>query len=345
MEKIEEFIQESLKRGDVPRATDVLEFAAKSEIKIKRKDILRLLRLNPIYNDNLHQEREKKRSRKQRPIISNSLGNLHGDLGYFPVVREYETPKTFRYGFFVAKDVLSRFVYVELMRGPKSSENLIRVLKRILLKHNLHHPDYKIQSISFDKEPAMMSKKVQEFLKENGIKFYYFEFSATKAKVAEGAIKLLRTDIQRMIKFDNKLKWWNVLENAADSLNRKEIVINNKKTGFRPVDLTIDTVGSFLKRVHKLVPGYYFGQFRLPPQLFKFKFNIGEIVRPKIITTSSQVIGNKTSQVNLTTDRFKILSQEPFVTTDLSIRKGYKCINLQTQEIEIFSEEDLALSL
>ena len=67
-------------------------------------------------------------------------------------------------------------------------------------------------------------------------------------------------------------------------------------------------------------------------------------MRPKIITTSSQVIGNKTSQVNLSSERFKILEQVPFITTDLSIRRGYKCINTLTEEIEIFSEEDLALS-
>ena len=344
MEKVLNFIDVNLKLGNVPRISDVQEFAKRENIKVKRGAIVKLMRLHPIYIDNLHQEREKKRSRKQRPIISNSLGNLHADLGYYSVVREYETPKSFRYGFFVAKDVLSRFVYVELMMGPKSAANMVRVLKRILAKHKKYHPDYPIQSISFDKEPAMMSHEVQKFLKENGIKFFYFEFSATKAKVAEGAIKLLRTDVQRLSKMDNRKRWWNLLQPAADNLNKKEIILHGKRTGFRPVDLTVDTLKAFLKKVHKLVPGYYFGQFRLPPQLFKFKFQVGEIVRPKIISTSSQAIGKKTSQVNLEADRFKILLHVPFVTTDLNIRRAYKCINIRTEEIEIFSEEDLALS-
>lgn len=344
MDKLNSFINFTISKGDIPRVSDIIEYATREKLNLKRAEIVKCLRTNPIYVDNLHQEREKKRSRKQRPIISNSLGNLHADLGYFSVVREYETPKTFRHGFFIAKDILSRFVYVELLRGPKSAENLIKVLQKIFAKHKLAHPDYPIQSISFDKEPAMMSKLVQKFLKENNVKFYYFEFSSTKAKVAEGAIKLIRTEIQRMIKFDQRKRWWNILQTAADSLNKKEILIQNKKTGYRPIDLTKDTLKPFLEKVHKLVPGYYFGQFRLPPQLFKFKFEIGTIVRPKIIITSSQVIGNKTSQVNLSPQRFKIFSHEPFITADLNIRRGYKCLNLSTEELVFFSEEDLALS-
>lgn len=343
MEKLSNFVDFNLKRGNVPRVSDVIEYAKKKGIEFKRSNIVDLMRLHPIYIDNLHQEREKKRSRKQRPIISNVLGNLHADLGYYSVVREYKTPKTFQYGFFVAKDVLSRFVYVELMMGPKSASNMIRVLKRLLLKHEKIH-NYKIQSIGFDKEPAMMSHQVQNFLKSMGIKFVYFEFSATKAKVAENAIKLIRTDVQRLINKDKRQRWWNLLQKVADNLNKKEIILNGKRTGYRPIDLTLDNVKDFVKRVQKIMPGYYFTQFNLPPQLFKFKFEIGNFVRPKIIATNSQAIGKKTSQVNLVSDKFKILLQVPFVTSDLNIRKSYKCINTRTDEIEIFSEEDLALS-
>ena len=78
--------------------------------------------------------------------------------------------------------------------------------------------------------------------------------------------------------------------------------------------------------------------------MFHFKFNIGEIVRPKIITTSSQVIEHKTSQVNLESTRFKIESCIPFITTDFNIRKAYKCRNIATTDIQIFNEEDLALA-
>lgn len=344
MIEIEEFINENYKRGQIPRLSDILEFANRIKLKASRSEIVKLVRLNPLYQSNLHQEREKRRSGKQRPILANSLGSLHADLGFFSVVREYETPKTFRYGYFVAKDVLSRFIYVELMKGPKSADNMIKVLKRLLENHKLHHPDYKIQSISFDKEPAMMSKKVQSFLKQEGIQFFYFEFSSSKAKVAENGIKLLRTDVQRMLNFDPSLRWWNILQAAADNLNRKEIIIRGKKTGFRPIDIGVGNVQEFVNKIYKQVPGYYFTQFTLPHQMFHFKFDVGEIVRPKLITTSSQVIGLKTSQVNLESTRFKIESRIPFITTDFSIRKAYKCRNITTTDTQIFNEEDLALA-
>lgn len=344
MEKIHQFIDDNLKQGDVPRMNDVVEFAILNNLGLSRKQVMKQIRLHPAYMMNLHQQREAKRARKQRPILANSLGHLHADLGFYPVVREYSTPKTFRHGFFVAKDVLSRFTYVELLKGPKSANNLIRVLERIIAQHKRLHGDYAIKSISFDKEPAMMSAKVQTFLKRNNIQFYYFEFSATKAKVAEGAIKLIRADVQRLMNFNSQHRWWKLLQPVVDNLNRKEIVIQGKKTGFSPKDLTQGNVKEFLQKVHKLVPGYYFAQFRIPTQLGKFKFEIGDIVRPKIITTSAQVIGNKTSQVNLSTTRFKIEALVPFVTTDLSLRSAYKCVNLETGEFETFSEEDLALS-
>ena len=347
MEKINDWINSMIKGGNVPRVSDVLEFARHKKIAITKKAILKAIHLNPIYTDNLHQERDKKRSGKQMPIISNTLGDLHADLGYYSVVRAYPTPKTYQYGFFVAKDVLSRFIYVELMLGPKSADNLIKVLKRLLIQHKKNHPDYDILSISFDKEKAMMGKKVRSFLQENNIKFFYFELSATKAKVAENGIKLLRTEVQRLINDDKsgKARWWNLLPLAAKSLNEKEIKIRGKKTGYRPVDVNADNVKSFLKKMYKLVPGYYFAQFNLPRQLVKYKFEIEDIVRPKIITTSSQVIGNKTSQVNLDVNRFQIVDRYPFITTDLSLKRCYKCLNIKTGEIDIFSEEDLALSL
>ena len=50
-----------------------------------------------------------------------------------------------------------------------------------------HH----IVSISFDREPGIMSHKVQSFLREKNIQFHAFDFSVSKAKEAEGAIHLL----------------------------------------------------------------------------------------------------------------------------------------------------------
>jgi len=345
MDEIESFINDCLKKGEVPRVGDIREFIKRKQLKpIKRDALQKLIQLNPIYTANVHQERDKLRSGKQRPIISNTLGHLHGDIGYYSVVRGYVTPKTFQYGFFVVKDILSRFIYVELMKGPKTATNLIKVMNRILLQHKTIHPDYNILSLSFDKERAMIGHKMEAFLLKKNIQLYVFERSVTKASVAENGIKLLRTDVQRLQNYNNKARWWDLLPIAADSLNKKEIVIRGKKTGYRPIDVNPSNVKKFIKKVHKLVPGYYFTQFNYPRQLTKFKFDIGDFVRPKTILSSTQVIGNKTSQVNLDLTRFKILDHYPFVTTDLSLRKLYKCINLFTEEIEIFAEEDLAIS-
>jgi len=347
MEKVESFITNLLKGGNVPRVRDVYDYVKREKLGIKKNKIDQLIRLNPVYTANVHQERDKKRFGKQRPIISNVLGNLHADIGYYPVVRAHPTPKLFQHGFFVAKDILSRFIYVELMNGPKSADNLIKVLKRLFIQHKKYHPDYNIISISFDKEKAMMGHKVRAFLKSKQVQFFYFEMSATKASVAENGIRLLRTDVERILKSDltGLKRWWKELKTAAKSLNNKLIYFKNKSTGFTPNTINSKNANEFLENLQKLVPGNYFSQFSMPTGMGKYKFPIGSIVRPKLITSSTALIGQKTSIVNLDTTRLKILDQYPFITTNLYLKNCYKCLNIETGEIDIFTEEDLALSV
>jgi len=349
MEKVDEFISENLKKGDVPRVQDVWEFVKKNKLPVKKNTLLDAIYLNPIYSENVHKERDKKRFGKQRPIVSNTLGFLHADIGYYPVVREYTTPPSFQNGFFVAKDILSKYIYVELMREGKTTKNLIRVVGKLLLDHGKVHPDYKIKSISFDMEKGMIASKMQAFLKSKGIQFFYFQKSVTKASVAENGIKILRTEVDRLRKYylkahQKNYKWWDLLSEAAKSLNTKKIIVSGKEMTYRPIDITPKNVNKFINQVQKAEPGIYFSQFNYPRGIVKFKFQVGNIVRPKLISTSTKVIGVKTSSLNLDPERFQILNQIPFVSTHNKSNQLYKVISLDTGNIRTFMEEQIALS-
>jgi hypothetical protein len=338
------FLDDRLALGEVPRLFDVWEFVQNNRLSLTKKEMKKAVRLHPSFMYNMSQERFKRRANLQRPIIMRSLGHLHMDLGYYSVVREYSTPKTYQYGFLIAKDVVSRYTYVQLMNGKKTAKNLERVLKRLLAQHEADHPDYKIKSVSFDKEPGIMSDLVQRFFKENGIAFHAFQFSNTKAKIAEQAIRLLRTDMARLMRFDKSKRWWSELQNVVKNLNSKPILVNGKNTGYTPKSITSFNVSDFLEKVQKADPSSYFSQFNVITPIVKYKFKVGDLVRPKTIAVSSQALGVKRSQTNLEPDLFVVKKQIPFVARKRIVVPAYKCEHLQTSKVEIFSEEDIALS-
>ena len=190
-------------KGQVPRVSDVIHYTYTTLgfRQLKPTAIARRLRLHPANLMTSSQTRGRHRSQRYRPIVANTLGMLHGDIGYFPITRDYETPVTYRAGFLVLRDVLSRYLYVAIVRKNKSAESMIRAFSDILEQHKnrLGPKAPHIVSISFDQETSVMSKKVQDFLRDNNIKFHAFKYSASKSKMAENAIKQIRSVMAKLI--------------------------------------------------------------------------------------------------------------------------------------------------
>lgn len=341
---LNEWIDKRLSIGQVPRLSDVKDYARFAKINIPIKAISTMYRLHRAFVLSTRQQRDPKRSRKQPPIITNVLGVLHGDIGYFPLSSEYNTPKQFQHGFILFKDVLSRYTYVELLKTGKSAPSLVRAMKKVLLHHKRAHPDYNIWSISFDKEQGMKSRLMKNFMKDEHILLYYYGNTSSKAKIAENAIRLLRTDIQVGRNFNDKELWWQVIKQKVEALNMKEIKIEDRSTGYRPIDINATNVDKFIKKCQSILPSLHHGQFRVDPSLLSFKFRPGDKVRPKLLLSSSQVIGNKRSQISLDPKLlFEIKEYAPFITRDLHLRPGYRCIEVNYGDLETFAEEDIAL--
>lgn len=339
---LSEWIGERLRLGDVPRVADMLRYAKSTGMGLNRKQVTRLLQQNPVYMFNLHQQ-EAVGTRNYRPIVSQTLGTLHCDIGYFAKSRHYETPVTFRAGFLVAVDVVSRYVYLVAMKKSKRKEAMVEIFKTLLSVHRAAGHKHTITSISFDRETSVMSNMVQSFLADQGISFTSFKMSRSKAKHAEGCIKRVRETMARLQRhYGPKRKWWTLLGEVAIVLNNREIIIQGKRIdGYTPATVTLDNLEDFLNKVYKSDPSAYAAQFNVDPQGVDFAYSVGTYVRAKLIVTSSAVIGNKRSETNLTDQVFRIVEQKPFVTKRLSIGKGYRCLNLRTGEIEFFSETDI----
>jgi hypothetical protein len=337
--------------GDVPRLSDVIEQAGKGFgfNALSRRAVSAALRRHPHYHMSSHQMRGPRRLGHYRPIVCNRLGVLHADIGFYPKAkRDFETPKRFQSGFLIAKDVLSRFVYLVVLRGNRTAVEMERAFGVVLQQHRAKfgHDGHKIVSISFDLEPSVKSHRVQSFFRDNFISFHGFEMSDSKSKVAENAIRLLRTTVARLMaeKPPSERKWWRHVDKAVASLNSQRIEIDGHRFRWTPADINKHNLSAFLRDLYRRVPVFYFAQFEIAPQLSKFRFSVGSVVRPKLLATSSAVIGVKRSEENLKQDRFRIEKVLSYVARNFSVGRAYRCVNLRTRQIEVFDEWDLVLS-
>ena len=341
---LENFIEDSLRYGRVLRLSDVRSYATEKHLDIKLKRIKEILNLKNEYMMNRPQQRQPKRDKKYRPIVVNDLGHWHSDIGFFAINKRYPTPLTFRAGYLVAKDVLSRYIYATPLLKNRTADSIVRAFK-ILMKHHAEtFPGVVIKSISFDKETSVVGKKVQKFLADQSIAFHAFQLSDSKAKHAENAIKQIRATTEVLLRRNNKKdRWWNLLPTVLDTLNSRPVVVNGKSLGFAPRDVNSKTLEEFKKKLFKVAPSYYWAQYSLAPDWVSWKYEVGTVVRAKLIAVSSAVIGNKRSEVNLTDDLFVIREKVPYVTRNMEYGKAYRCQNLEKGYSEVFQEDEIAL--
>ena len=122
------WVKDQLEKNDVPRLSDVIDYAHRvlGYISLKKGLIAKKLRLVPNYLMNSTQARQRLRTDRNRPIVVNNLGNLHCDIGFYSINKEYEMPVTYRSGFLVCKDILSRFIFVSILRKNRKADSMIR---------------------------------------------------------------------------------------------------------------------------------------------------------------------------------------------------------------------------
>ena len=170
--------------------------------------------------------------------------------------------------------------------------------------------------------------------------------------MAENAIRQIRTTVARLkgnVK-NKEIHWWHLIKPAVDSLNQLPIKIRNKYLAlpnskhpyYTPNDVNLSNLQDFISKIQKAAPSFYFAQFSIAPSAVRFKYNIGDFVRPKLIEISSEVIGNKRSEISLSNQIFIIKKQIPFVSAAHTIEKAYFCKSIVTGQEETFSEDDIA---
>lgn len=345
-----EWVTQQVKNGSVPRFVDVLDYAHRIlDFKdLTKKIIVKELRLHPYYLMNSTQARQKLKTNKNRPMIVNSLGFLHGDIGFFSVVKDYETPVSYRSGYVIFKDTLSRYIIAEKLIKTRDADSIIKAFTKVLEKYSKQYPNKKIASIAFDREKSVTSHKVQTFLKENNIAFQAFYNTSSKSKMAENAIKQVRTTLARLRAVGKEQRWWMLLDTVVDSLNSMPIRINNKylkmKNGnyYTPKTVSVENLEHYKKQMQKADSSFYFSQFDIDPRWERFSFKVGDFVRPKLVVTSSDLLGIKRSEQTLEPEIFVIKKQLAYVSRRNTIEKAYVCLGLISNRKETFQESEIA---
>ena len=349
-----DWVRGQIDKQDVPRSVDVVDYAKRELgfVHLTNGQITQALRLVPNYVMTSLQKRQNKRTDRNRPMIVNSIGELHADVGFFSVRSDHETKEKYRAGFVVAKDTLSRFIFVSILHFNRKAPEMVRTFKDIFGQFQTQYPGHRVQSLAFDRERSIMSNLFQDFLKEENVIFTAFHNTSSKSKMAESAIKLIRTAVERM-RLGKEKRWWMLIQPAVASLNSKPISIRKKfltmkEEGgggyYTPRNISFENSAHFLKQLQKADSSFYFSQFDIDPRWVTFKFKVDDFVRPKLLATSSQVLGAKRSEVTLEDEIFVVDKCLPYVSRRNTIEKAYVCIGLASNRKETFQEDEIALT-
>ena len=352
LQQLMDWVTRQVRGNDPPKFSDVVDYAHRV-LKLKglsSRTIRAELRLHPAYLMNAPQSLRKQGWNKRRPIIENRLGVLHGDIGFFPLEKEFETPKTFQSGFLVCKDVLSRFTYVSILKKNRDAKSMVKAFEDVFKQFEIQNKGLTVVSLAFDKERSVMSNIVQNFLKKNQVEFIPFSNTSSKAKMAEGEINIIRSAMSR-VRFNKEQRWWHLLRPAVNSLNRQPIVVHNQYllqpngNYYTPSNVTSENLNHFRQQLQKAVPAYFFNQFMLNPDLIKYAFKVGDLVRQKLVASSSAVIGEKRSDKALGNKIFQIVKLLGYVSKTLSPEPLYLVENIKNRnEKEAFDEDEIALT-
>jgi hypothetical protein len=83
----------------------------------------------------------------------------------------------------------------------------------------------------------------------------------------------------------------------------------------------------------------------LNPKLIKYAFQVGDLVRQKLVASSSAAIGEKRSDTALGNKIFKVVKLLAYVSKALSPEPLYLVENIKNpKEKEAFDEDEIALT-
>jgi hypothetical protein len=158
--------------------------------------------------------------------------------------------------FLLAVDVFSRYAWTRPLKTKRGDE-MVDAFQSIFAEG--HQPS----RIRSDKGTEFTNAKLQEYLRDKGVKFFVTQ-SDVKASLAELCIKSLKFKLSRYMTHNNTFTWLPALEKVTASYNASI----HRSLGMAPKDVTAANAPKLWKRQH---------QRTNPPSTYAFE--VGDAVR------------------------------------------------------------------
>ena len=281
-------------------------FLVKNIIRSKRKLGLG----NNFTMENLSNELNKPTIQKfeRQKVIVNDIDEIHStDL--VDMTQYSKINKSYKY-IFTNIDVFSKIAYAYPIKSKKIQD--IKACFQKIFKNN------KPKFIWSDKEPAFLSKQMQQFFKDNNVKIYHTN-SHLKAVVIERFNRSLRELMMKEFVKNNNTLWYNILPKLIKIYNNRYHCTIKMK----PIEVNKNNEKYIKENIYT-----YDKTIKIP------RFKIGDLVR---ISLKRRPIFDKPSRnIKWTEELFKIhsISKSNVIT--------YKIKDLNDEIIEgIFYEREL----
>ena len=254
------------------------DMLAYSAIKSKRKLGLG----NNFTMEDLSQELNKPSIQKfeRQKVIVNHINEIHStDL--VDMTQYSKMNRGYKY-IFTNIDIFSKYAYAYPLKSKKIHD--IKLCFEKIFKNN--KPKY----IWSDKEPAFLSKEMQQFFKDNNVKIYHTN-SYLKAVIIERFNRSLRELMMKEFVKNNNTVWYNILPKLIKTYNNRY----HSTIKMKPIQVNKSNENYIKENI------YTYNKTNKNP-----KFKIGDLVR--ISLKRRDIFDKPSSNIKWTEELFKIHS-------------------------------------
>ena len=200
---------------------------------ISRRQLLQWLRKQDVYS--LHRQSRRK---IQRLGVVAPAPDYQWDCDLAVMSNLAKHNQQTRY-FLLAVDVFSRYAWTRPLK-TKGGVHMVDAFQSIFAEGR--HPS----RIRSDKGTEFLNAKLQEYLREKGVKSFVTQ-SDVKASLAERCIKTLKSKLSKYMTHKNTFTWLPALEKVTDSYNASV----HRSLGMAPKDVTTANAPDVWKRQHQ----------------------------------------------------------------------------------------------
>jgi hypothetical protein len=348
--KLKTWIEEQLKNHRVPRLSSIARMGTLIH-KLPTKHVVRKLVTTTIPAYIVTTPRPYK-PKDSRSFIASSIGHFSSDLAFLGkssrALSNIGIPAGHKHICLVNIDILSRKVYLVPLNS-KDTRSLILAFKTLFQR--VQDDGYRVLSILFDQERAVLSREMGIFLDSHHVDLRVKYISRTKSSLSEATINLIRRNLSKFEQSTGDVFSSASPAQAYDRLertfNEKEMIIYGKRMGFTPNDITLSNQKTLLDRMKLKIPFFYFAQFQINPKSVpdsSWLYKKGDRVYLKQSAVSVAVL-KKQSVRTITQDLFLILKRYLWVERNNKIVRGYIIRHLKSGRIIYTPEAAIVLTM